>query len=69
MSSRIIFRDLIGAVVIGALGTTFWFATRPPPLTIQGEVSSDRVDVSSRIAGRVEKLNVNVGDAVKRSAP
>jgi len=45
-----------------ALVATFWFATRPPPLTVQGEVSSDRVDISSRVAARVEKLNVNVGE-------
>src|ERR1700749_3339910 len=63
---RSIFRWLIGVVVVAALVATFWFATRPPPLTVQGEVSSDRVDISSRIAGRVEKLNVNVGDTVKK---
>jgi HlyD family secretion protein len=66
MNNRKLFRWLIGIVVIAALVATFWFATRPPPLTVQGEVSSDRVDISSRVAARVEKLNVNVGDAVKR---
>jgi HlyD family secretion protein len=66
MNSRKFFRWLIGVVVVAALIATFWFATRPPPLTVQGEVSSDRVDISSRIGGRVEKLNVDVGDTVKR---
>src|ERR1700733_5217520 len=66
MNGRQLFRWLIGVVVVAALVATFWFATRPPPLTVQGEVSSDRVDISSRVAARVEKLNVNVGDTVKR---
>lgn len=66
MNGRKLFRWLAGIVVVAALVATFWFATRPPPLTVQGEVSSDRVDISSRIAGRVEKLNADVGDTVKR---
>ena len=66
MMNRKFFRWLAGVVVVAALVATFWFATRPPPLTVQGEVSSDRVDVSSRVAARVEKLNVDVGATVKR---
>ena len=45
------FRWLIGAVVVAAFGTMLWLATRPPPLTVQGEVSADRVDISPRVAG------------------
>jgi HlyD family secretion protein len=57
------------AVAVGclaALGVLLWFATLPPPLVVQGEVSADRVDVSSRIAGRVALLNADVGDTVTR---
>jgi len=46
-------RWLIGAVVVAAFGTMLWLATRPPPLTIQGEVSADRVDISPRVAARI----------------
>jgi HlyD family secretion protein len=60
-----IVRRLALAVVLMVLVGGFWFATLPPPLTIQGEVSSDRVDISSRVAARVEKLNVDVGSDVK----
>ena len=42
-------RALIAAVVIVAFGTMLWLATRPPPLTIQGEVSADRVDIGPRM--------------------
>jgi HlyD family secretion protein len=56
-------------VVIGCmvgLGILLWFATLPPPLVVQGEVSTDRVDISPRVSGRTAKLNVDVGDTVQR---
>jgi HlyD family secretion protein len=52
--------------VLVALAALLWFATRPPPLTVQGEVSSNRVDISPRVSGRVATLPVNVGDTVGR---
>lgn len=57
---------MIGAAAIAALGTTLWFATRPPPLTVQGEVSADRVDISPRVSGRVARLGADTGDTVTR---
>jgi HlyD family secretion protein len=51
-----------------ALAALLWFATRPPPLTVQGEVSANRVDISPRVSGRVIKLPVNVGDTTERGA-
>jgi HlyD family secretion protein len=59
-------RWMVGVVALAALGAVLWFATRPPPLTVQGEVSSDRVDISPRVAGRVVKLGADVGDSVDR---
>jgi HlyD family secretion protein len=59
-------RWLIGAIVIAAFGTMLWLATRPPPLTIQGEVSADRVDISPRVAARIIMLKADVGDTVER---
>jgi HlyD family secretion protein len=61
-------RAIIGAGAIVALGTVLWLATRPPPLTVQGEVSADRVDISPRVGGRIAKLGPNVGDTVERGA-
>jgi HlyD family secretion protein len=63
-----ILRWLIGLGAIAALGTTLWFATRPPPLTIQGEVSADRVDISPRVSGRIAMLGPAVGDTVQLGA-
>ena len=61
-------RWIAGSVVLIALGAAMWLATRPPPLTIQGEVSADRVDISPRVSGRILKLGANVGDNVARGA-
>ncbi|MBX9847529.1 MAG: efflux RND transporter periplasmic adaptor subunit [Xanthobacteraceae bacterium] len=56
---------VLSAGLVG-LALLLWFATRPPPLTVQGEVSSNRVDISPRVSGRVLKLPVNVGDTIER---
>jgi HlyD family secretion protein len=61
-------RAVIGVAVLLVFGIVLWLATRPPPLTVQGEVSSDRVDISPRVAGRITKLPVDVGDSVERGA-
>lgn len=63
---RAVFRSIIGAGALVALGAVLWFATRPPPLVVQGEVTANRVDISSRVAGRIAKLAVDVGDNVKQ---
>ncbi|AYG61452.1 HlyD family efflux transporter periplasmic adaptor subunit [Rhizobium jaguaris] len=61
-------RALIALVAIVALGVVLWFATRPPPLVVQGEVSANRIDLSPRVSGRVAKLNADVGDNVAAGA-
>jgi HlyD family secretion protein len=61
-------RWIVGVLALLALGTVLWFATQPPPLTVQGEVSSDRVDISPRVAGRITRLQADVGDSVERGA-
>jgi HlyD family secretion protein len=58
-------RPIIGLACLVALGVVLWFATRPPPLIVQGEVNANRVDLSPRVSGRVARLNADVGDNVK----
>ncbi|WP_028748066.1 HlyD family secretion protein [Rhizobium mesoamericanum] len=58
-------RALFGLAVLVGLGVLLWFATRPPPLIVQGEVSANRVDISPRVSGRIAKLNADVGDNVE----
>ena len=62
-------RNAIGTVslivVVAVIALVFWFSTRPADLTIQGEVSANRTDVSARTSGRVAALKFNVGDTVQ----
>ncbi|RTL49536.1 MAG: HlyD family secretion protein [Bradyrhizobiaceae bacterium] len=59
-------RAVIAICALIALAVVLWFATRPPPLTVQGEVTSDRIDISPRVSGRIMKLNADVGDTVEK---
>jgi HlyD family secretion protein len=61
-------RWIVGVLALLALGTVLWFATQPPPLTVQGEVSSDRVDISPRVGGRITRLQADVGNSVERGS-
>jgi HlyD family secretion protein len=53
---------LIAAGVIASL----WYASRPAPLIVQGEIDADRVDVTTRVSGRAVRVHVSAGDSVRR---
>jgi HlyD family secretion protein len=57
---------IAAGLAFAALAVVLWFATRPPPLTVQGEVTADRVDISPRVGGRVVRLGGDVGDTVAK---
>lgn len=59
-------RPIVLLAIIAAVGAIMWVATRPPPLTVQGEVTADRIDISPRVSGRIVQLNANVGNDVQR---
>ena len=65
MSGRSVVRYIFLLLLAAAVAAAFWFASRPPPLIVQGEVTADRVDVSTRVTGRVVALNADVGDNVE----
>lgn len=66
MRGTSVIRWAVGLMALAGLAVLLWFATRPPPLTVQGEVSANRVDVSARTSGRIAKLNADVGDTVEK---
>jgi HlyD family secretion protein len=68
MARLISVRRIVGIGVLVVLAIVLWLATRPPPLTVQGEVTADRVDISPRVSGRIAKLGADVGDTVERGA-
>jgi HlyD family secretion protein len=68
MRAASVIRWLVGLAALVALGVVLWFATRPPPLVVQGEVSANRVDISPRVSGRVATLDADAGDKVTKGA-
>ncbi|MDD3237509.1 MAG: efflux RND transporter periplasmic adaptor subunit [Candidatus Gastranaerophilales bacterium] len=54
------------AVFIAVLGILLFIVTRPEPEIIQGEVETQTIDVSSKIAGRILDIPVEKGDVVKK---
>ena len=57
----------VGIVVtIVAVSLISWFAIRPVPTLIQGEVEATDIKISSKLAGRIEQMNVQEGERVKK---
>ncbi len=48
------------------LSYTFWEAYQPKPARIQGQIEAQQYNVSSKIAGRIDKVLVKKGDTVER---
>lgn len=56
-------------IMVGLVIGAVWWATRPGPLLIQGEATAPRVDVSARTSGRVERIDADVGQLVRKGQP
>jgi HlyD family secretion protein len=65
MNRRIL---LLALVIAGGAGAYWWYYLRKPaggPLILQGNVEVRQVNLGFKVAGRVEKLNVDEGDVVR----
>ena len=57
----------VGIVVtIVVVSLISWFAIRPVPTLIQGEVEATDIKISSKLAGRIEQMDVQEGERVKK---
>lgn len=59
---------LISALIIGLIfwvGTTFYQAYQPKPLSLQGEIDAQTYNISSKVSGRISQIAVKKGDSVK----
>ena len=57
----------VAFIIIGALvSISVWYATRPIPLTIQGEFHAKQVQVAAKVPGNIIDLNVIEGQHVKK---
>jgi len=58
---------VISAIMIGLIiwvGTTFYKAYQPKPLSLQGEIDAQTYNLSSKVAGRISQVSVKKGDKV-----
>ncbi|MDD3108787.1 MAG: efflux RND transporter periplasmic adaptor subunit [Alistipes sp.] len=62
--SNIIGLTLAIVVVIVTVSLVSWFAIKPVPTLIQGEVEVKSVKISSKLAGRIEQMDVRKGQQV-----
>ncbi len=57
----------IAFIIVGAIvSVSVWYATRPVPLTIQGEFHAKQVQVAAKVPGNVSDLNVIEGQHIKK---
>ncbi len=55
--------------VVGWLSYTFWVAYQPKPLKLQGQIEARQYNISSKIAGRIDRVFVKKGDMVTAGQP
>ena len=51
--------------VIGGLGWGLWQAFQPQALPLQGQIDAQEINISSKVPGRVARVAVQPGQAVK----
>ncbi|MDX2438038.1 MAG: efflux RND transporter periplasmic adaptor subunit [Acidobacteriota bacterium] len=56
---------VVGLVAVTAISIIGWFAVRPGPDLVQGEVEATEIKVSSKIPARVVEISVREGDSVR----
>ena len=57
---------LVGIGIMGWVGISFYQAHRPAPIRVQGQIEAQQYSISSKVAGRIDKVMVDKGDLVKK---
>lgn len=57
---------MVFAVGVAWLSYTFWHAYQPKPMRLQGQVEAQQYNISSKVAGRIDKVFVRKGDPIKK---
>jgi len=59
---------IVTVVAAAVAGLSIWYLVRPEPLLVQGEVDATRLDIASRVDGRVADIPVQRGQDVGAGA-
>ena len=54
------------AAGVAWLSYTFWHAYQPKPIRLQGQVEAQQYNISSKVAGRIDRVLVRKGDPVQK---
>jgi HlyD family secretion protein len=63
---HIIVTILVPASIVAWLCYTFWYAYQPQPVQLQGQIEAQQYNISSKVAGRIDKVLVRKGDPVSK---
>lgn len=63
---KILLVVIVFAVGVAWLSYTFWHAYQPKPMRLQGQVEAQQYNISSKVAGRIDKVFVRKGDLIKK---
>ena len=56
-------------VIIGWVGYSFYQAYQPKPVRLQGQIEAQQYSISSKVAGRIERVMVKKGDIITKGDP
>ncbi|MXO31533.1 HlyD family secretion protein [Apibacter sp. B2912] len=65
MKSKLISSIISIIIIVTIIGLSIWFMNKPTQVTIQGQVDATQINVSPKIAGRLEQVLIKEGDMVK----
>ena len=65
MKSKLISSIISIIIIVAIIGLSIWFMNKPAKETIQGQVDATQINVSPKIAGRLEQVLIKEGDMVK----
>jgi HlyD family secretion protein len=63
---KILLVFIVFAAGVAWLSYTFWHAYQPKPMRLQGQVEAQQYNISSKLAGRIDKVLVRKGDLVEK---
>ncbi len=59
---------LLALLPVAALAGATWWATRPAPVRLQGQIEAQSYSVASKIPGRIDRVLVKKGDPLQQGA-
>ncbi|WP_456297335.1 efflux RND transporter periplasmic adaptor subunit [Vibrio sp. AK197] len=64
-SLKVTLLSVFSLILVAWIGWSFYQAYQPQPIKIQGQIESQQYSISSKVAGRIDKVFVRKGDQVQ----